>query len=412
VSFTEFGLDPSLLKAVEALGWHRPTPIQKGAIPIVLKGADLIGTARTGTGKTAAFLLPAMHMILPKPRHKTRVLVLAPTRELAVQIEDDLRELARFTHLKGAAIYGGVGYKPQLTALREGFDFIIATPGRLLDHMERGTARFNDLEMLVIDEADRMLDMGFFPDIRRILRQIPRRRQTLLFSATMPAPIVSLAREAQHEPVERVDYNPEGAPAVGITHAIYPVVQSQKADLLQRLLQDRPMQSVLIFTRTKRNADVLARSLERSGRRTELLHSDRTQAQRAQALEAFRTGRVPMLIATDIAARGLDIEEISHVINFDVPSTPDDYVHRIGRTARADAQGDAFTLVAPEEEDEILKIEVRLGHALPRVTLPDFPYRQPPPVIRRPDGTFVFVTPPGVTPKVRSGPPRFRRRRR
>jgi ATP-dependent RNA helicase RhlE len=413
MSFDAFGLDESLTRAVEALGWHRPTPIQEQAIPAILSGGDLIGTARTGTGKTAAFLLPAMHRLLPKPRGTTRVLVLAPTRELASQIEEDLRELARFTKLRGAAVFGGVGYKHQVQALRTGADFIIATPGRLLDHMERGAARFDRLEVLVLDEADRMLDMGFMPDVRRIVRTLPRRRQTLLFSATMPPPIVSLAREAMREPIRRLDCNPEGAPAVGITHAVYPVVQGQKTELLLRLLEGQSMPSVLIFTRTRRHADVLARALERSGRRTELLHGERTQQQRTEALEAFRQGRVPVLVATDIAARGLDIEEISHVINYDVPPTPDDYVHRIGRTARAEARGDAFTLAAPEEEEALARIERRIGGSLPRVTLPDFPYRAAPPVIRRPDGSFVFTPIPGVTlPARRSGPPKFRRRRR
>ena len=411
--FSPFGLHESLIRAIKALGWHRPTPIQEEAIPVIQEGVDVIGTARTGTGKTAAFLLPIMNRLIERSRGQTRALVLAPTRELALQIEDDLRELCRFTRLRGAAVFGGVGYRPQLKALKDGVDFIIATPGRLLDHMDRGTAKFPKLEVLVLDEGDRMLDMGFLPDIRRILKRLPKSRQTLLFSATMPPPIVRLAHEAQRGTVKRIDINPQGAPAIGITHAIYPVLQAQKTDLLLELLAKHPMPSVLIFTRTRRQADRVARAVKKSGLRTEVMHSDRSQQQRLRALEAFRAGKVPVLVATDIAARGLDIEDISHVINYDVPPTPDDYVHRIGRTARVNAKGDAFTMVSPEEEDSVFKIERRLGQSVPRVTLPDFPYAKPPPVIRKPGGGFIFMPIPGVEPvKKKKSPPRFRRGRR
>ena len=410
--FSPFGIHESLTRAIEALGWHRPTPIQEEAIPAVLTGNDLIATARTGTGKTAAFLLPVMHQVLEKPRGRTRALVLGPTRELTLQIEEDFRELARFTKLKGAAVFGGVGYKAQLKALKDGDDFIIATPGRLLDHMERGTANFSALEVLIMDEADRMLDMGFLPDIRRILRQIPRKRQTLLFSATMPPSMVSLAHEALTGEVTRIDINPGGAPAHGITHAIYPVISGQKTELLLKLLEQRSMPSVLIFTRTKLNADHVERSLRRAGIKVELLHSDRNMQQRLRALEEFRRGRVPVLVATDIAARGLDIEEISHVINYDVPGTPDDYVHRIGRTGRVDAEGDAFSLVSPEEEEIVTKIESRLGESIPRVTLPDFPYQQPPSVIRTPGGGVVITRTPGAPPVKRMKRAKRRRKRR
>jgi len=405
-AFASLGLHESLLRAVGDLGFQRPTPIQEQAIPVVLSGRDLVATAQTGTGKTAAFVLPVMHRLLEHPHGKTRVLVLCPTRELAQQVEDDIRELARHTRLRSGTVYGGVGFGAQTKALRGGADVIVATPGRLLDHMERGHADFGRLQVLILDEADRMLDMGFLPDLRRILRKLPRHRQTLLFSATMPNPILELSRECMREAV-RISANPQSATPLAITHAVYPVNRGQKTRLLLEILRRTSMPSVLIFTETKQRADSLFQELTTAGYRAEVLHGDRSQRERTAALQRFREGRVPILVATDIAARGLDIEDISHVVNYDVPQTPDDYVHRIGRTARAEAEGDAFTLASPQEERELSRIEAKLGRSLPRVTLPDFPYEVPSIVVRR-DGSLVG----GEKPKGLAWPGRFGRRRR
>ncbi len=373
-AFESLQLHPDLLRGIKDLGFIRPTPIQAQAIPAILAGRDVIGCAQTGTGKTAAFVLPILHRLLHGPgRGRVRALAVAPTRELALQSMEHLRALSRYVPLKGAAIFGGVPMDPQIQALARGLDIISATPGRLLDHVYEGRIDFGDLQVLVLDEADRMLDMGFLPDIRRIIRLLPARRQNLLFSATMPDPILQLAREILHDPVT-IQIGTRATPAVGIRHAVYPVPRRLKTALLLKLLGNPELSSVLVFTRTKIASSKLAHHLERQGVRVSVLHGDLSQSQRLRALERFRHGRSQVLVATDIAARGLDIDEISHVINYDVPNTPEDYIHRIGRTARAEATGDAFTLLDQEEEPQIRDIERTLNRTLPRVTLPQFDY--------------------------------------
>ena len=375
--FDQFGLEPVLLRAVYALGYEAPTPIQKEAIPAVLAGRDVIGTAQTGSGKTAAFLLPILQRLLKQPPGRTRALVLSPTRELAAQIEVALRGLAKGTRIRGHAVYGGVGMAAQEHALRAGVDVVVATPGRLLDHMSRRNVDFRGLQVLVLDEADRMLDMGFLPDIRRVLRHLPPRRQTFFFSATIPPPIVGLAREMLRDPVT-VNLERKAAPAVGITHAVYPVAQELKTPLLLALLKRDDVPQALVFTRTKHPANRLAQFLDQHGVPCERIHGNRSQAQRTQALAGFKAGRFRVLVATDIAARGIDVEALSHVVNFDVPKVPGDYIHRVGRTARAELTGDAFTFVAPEEEGELRAIERAIGKPLARITLPGFDYTKRP----------------------------------
>jgi ATP-dependent RNA helicase RhlE len=355
------------------MGFTRPTPIQQDAIPPAMQGHDVLACAMTGSGKTAAFVLPILHRLMPKRRGVTRALILTPTRELAAQIEEHLSQIAVHTPMSGAAIFGGVAMGPQEHALRTGVDVIVATPGRLLDHFRFPYARLDGLEILVLDEADRMLDMGFLPDIRRVLRHLPARRQTLFFSATMPPPIVALARELLRHPVT-INLERTAAPAVGITQAVYPVAQDVKASLLVELITRGEMRSALVFTRTKHRANRLAEFLARRGVACERIHGNRSQAQRTAALAGFKSGRFPILVATDIAARGIDVEALSHVINFDVPAVPEDYIHRVGRTARAELTGDAFTFVSPEEEGDLAAIERALGRRLPRVTLAGFDY--------------------------------------
>ena len=375
MSFNTFDLHPDLLRGVAALGFDTPTPIQRDAIPPVHAGRDVLACAMTGSGKTAAFLLPILHRLLGRPRGTTRVLVLAPTRELAAQIDEHRQELGRHTRLTGAAIFGGVGYGPQEQALRRGVDVLVATPGRLLDHFGQPYARLAGLEVLVLDEADRMLDMGFLPDIRRVLQHLPARRQTLFFSATMPPPIVALAREILRDPVTIAVERPP-APATGITHTAYPVASELKSRLLLSLLAQPGTRSVLAFTRTKHRANRLTEFLGRHGIRVERIHGNRSQAQRTQALAGFKSGFYQVLVATDIAARGIDIDALSHVVNFDVPPLPEDYIHRVGRTARAEARGDALTLVAPSEEGDLRTIERAIGTRISRAKLPDFDYDQ------------------------------------
>jgi ATP-dependent RNA helicase RhlE len=375
--FASLGLDPALTRAVRELGFTRPTPVQKHAIPPALAGRDVVACAMTGSGKTAAFLLPILQRLLAHPRRGTRALVVAPTRELAAQIASHLEELAVHTPLTGAAVFGGVGMGPQEHAFRSAVDVLVATPGRLLDHFRQPYARLDQLEVLVLDEADRMLDMGFLPDIRRVLRHLPARRQTLFFSATMPAPIVALVREILKNPVT-VDVERPPAPATGITQAVYPVPQELKGPLLVHLLERGDVRSVLVFTRTKHRANRLAAFLERHRVPCARIHGNRSQAQRTDALAGFRAGRSRVLVATDIAARGIDVESLSHVINFDVPGVPEDYVHRVGRTGRAEATGDAFTFVAPDEEPALRAIEGAIRKRLPRVTLPEFDYARRP----------------------------------
>jgi len=377
VPFSSLHLPSSLLKAIKELGFIRPTPIQTDAIPPAMAGRDVLASAVTGSGKTAAFLLPILHKLIDKPRGTTRALVITPTRELAAQILEDLNDLAVHTPLSAAAVYGGVSMGPQEHAFRSGVDVLIGTPGRLLDHFRAPYAKLGGLEFLVLDEADRMLDMGFLPDIRRILRHVPTRRQTLFFSATMPGPIGVLAREMLRDPAA-VNLARVAAPAVGITQAVYPVAQELKSALLAALLERGEIKDALVFTRTKHRANRVAEYLVRHGIKAERIHGNRSQTQRTAALAGFKAGKYRVLVATDIAARGIDVEELGHVVNFDVPMVPDDYIHRVGRTARAEATGDAFTFVSPQEQGDLAQIERALGKKLPRVTVPDFDYNARP----------------------------------
>jgi ATP-dependent RNA helicase RhlE len=374
VPFTNLGLHPSLLKGLKDLGFTRPTPIQADAIPLAIAGQDLLACAMTGSGKTAAFLLPILHRLIDKPRGTTRALVLTPTRELAAQIVEDLNDLAVHTPLTAAAVFGGVGMGPQEHAFRSGVDVIVGTPGRLLDHFRSSYAKLGGLQYLVLDEADRMLDMGFLPDIRRVLRHVPARRQTLFFSATMPPPIAELSREMLKSPAT-INIERRSAPAVGITHAVYPVPQHLKPSLLLKLLTGGEMHDALVFTRTKHRANRLAKHLGEHGVKVERIHGNRSQSQRTEALAGFKSGKYRVLVATDIAARGIDVTALGHVVNFDVPIVAEDYIHRVGRTARAELTGSAFTFVAPEEEGSLRGIERAVGNRLPRVTLPDFDYQ-------------------------------------
>jgi len=377
VPFNTLKLHPDLLKGIKELGFARPTPIQADSIPPALAGRDLLACAQTGSGKTASFLLPILHKLIEKPRRTTRALILTPTRELAAQILEDLNALAVHTPLTGAAIFGGVGMGPQEHAFRSGVDVIVATPGRLLDHFRMPYAKLEGVEFLVLDEADRMLDMGFLPDIRRVLKHIPAKRQTLFFSATMPGPIGALAAELLKNPV-MINQQRQAAPAVGITQAVYPVAQDLKAALFVELLNRGILREALVFTRTKHRANRLAEYLQNAKISAERIHGNRSQGQRTEALAGFKNGKYRVLVATDIAARGIDVEALSHVVNFDVPAAAEDYIHRVGRTGRAEATGEAYTFVAPDEEPELRAIERAVGKALPRVTLPDFDYKARP----------------------------------
>ncbi|MGH9748897.1 MAG: DEAD/DEAH box helicase, partial [Candidatus Polarisedimenticolia bacterium] len=375
--FSHLAIHADLLKGVKELGFQRPTPIQEQAIPPAAEGRDVLACAMTGSGKTAAFVLPILHRLGPKPRGVTRSLILTPTRELAAQIQAHLEELAVHSPVTGAAVFGGVGMGPQEHAFRSGVDVIVATPGRLLDHLSRPYARLDRLEILVLDEADRMLDMGFLPDIRRILKLLPSKRQTLFFSATMPREIVGLSHEMLRNPVT-INLERKSAPAVGIRQAVYPVARELKSALLAELLSRDLVADAIVFTRTKHRANRLADYLEKRGIATGRIHGNRSQSQRTAALAGFKAGRHRILVATDIVARGIDIEELGHVINFDVPADPDSYIHRVGRTARAEMTGDAFTFVAPDEEGDLTAIERAVGKPLPRVTLPGFDYSRKP----------------------------------
>jgi ATP-dependent RNA helicase RhlE len=376
VNFDQFNLDSRLQAGINFAGYQTPTPIQIAAIPPALAGQDLIGTAQTGTGKTAAFVLPILNKLLNGQRGYTRALIVTPTRELAEQIHENIRLLGRGTQIRSATIYGGVAPGPQVKALREGIDILVVCPGRLLDLLDQNTAKLNRVEILVLDEADRMLDMGFLPSVKRILKFIPTRRQTMLFSATFPNEIEELAAQTLFEPKRiRVDLH---RPANTVTHALFPVPQHLKAALVMALLKQTDTDSVLIFTRTKHRARRLAQQILNAGYRVTSLHSDRTQSQRQAALSGFRSGHYQVMVATDIAARGLDVESISHVINFDIPDTADAYIHRIGRTGRAERNGDAFTLVTPEDRDMVRALEKIMGQPLPQQKLPDFNYEAPP----------------------------------
>ena len=377
MSFQDLKLHPTLLRGVAGLGFGRPTPIQTEAIPHALGGRDILASAATGSGKTAAFLLPILHKLVDRPRRTTRALVLAPTRELAQQIVADFVGLARYTGLRAAAVHGGVGMGPQEKAFRGGTEVIVATPGRLLDHFRSDYAALSGLECLVLDEADRMLDMGFLPDIRRVLAHIPKPGQILFFSATMPAPIEALTREILRTPVN-IALQPGPAPAAGVTQAVYPVPMTLKAPLLVHMLERRHVDEALVFTRTKHRADRLAKHLTRAGISADRIHGNRSQSQRTRALAEFKAGGLRVLVATDIAARGIDVEALGHVINFDVPAVPEDYVHRVGRTARAGATGEAYTFAAPEDGADIARIERVIGSKLPRARLDGFAYETSP----------------------------------
>ena len=371
MSFDDLGLHAPLLAGIASLGFTEPTPIQRAALPPALAGRDVIACAMTGSGKTAAFALPILQRLAGGQRGVTRALVLTPTRELAAQVEESLRDLGRHTKVRSAAVFGGVGAGPQERALRSGVDVVVATPGRLLDHMSQGNTRFDGLEVLVLDEADRMLDMGFLPDVRRILAKLPRRRQTLLFSATLPAPIVALSREVLSDPV-RLDVERPAAPATGVTQTVMPVQQLAKPQLLLELLRRGEVETALVFTRTKHRANRLAAFLDKQGVVCDRIHGNRSQSQRQAALAAFKAGKLQVLVATDIAARGLDIEALPHVVNFDVPGQPDDYIHRVGRTARAQLTGHAITFASPEENGELTAIERAVGRRLERRRLEGF----------------------------------------
>jgi ATP-dependent RNA helicase RhlE len=359
LSFDNLGLDARLLKGVRALGYSTPSPIQEQAIPAVLDGRDVVGCAQTGTGKTAAFTLPSLQLVRPGGR-RPKALIVTPTRELALQIEGVAKQAARFTQHRVAAVYGGVGYGPQAGALRRGVDILVATPGRLLDLCSQKDCRLSDVQILVLDEADRMLDMGFWPDVKRILALLPSGRQNLLFSATMTPEVMRVAGDTLSDPV-RVEVAPPSRPIDAIEQSVYPVNAQQKTDLLLSLIRDHDLSKVLVFTRTKHRADRVARVLGRNGISGAAIHGNRTQAQRQKALDAFKRGSHRVLVATDIMARGIDVDGISHVINFDLPNVPEDYVHRIGRTARAGKSGFAFSLFAPEEHDQLRDIEKTIG---------------------------------------------------
>jgi ATP-dependent RNA helicase RhlE len=380
-SFEDLGLIPELLEAVKDAGYTTPTPIQAQAIPPALEGRDLIGLAQTGTGKTAGFTLPIIQRLLEEGHgggvtagaHRVRVLVLTPTRELCVQVEESFRKYGKHTGLRVAPIYGGVGVEPQSKLLRKGVDVIVATPGRLLDHMERQNVVFDDLEVLVLDEADRMLDMGFAPQLNRIVAEVPRFRQTLLFSATMPPEVEALARKYLRKPLV-IQVGRRSSAASTVKHAVYPVPRDRKTDLLAELLKEKGMDSVLIFSRTKHGADKVVRHLSSRGISSTAMHADKSQGERTRALEDFKSGKVRVLVATDIAQRGLDVSGISHVINYDVPQQPEDYVHRIGRTGRAASTGDAFTFMAPDEIAMVRSIERVIGEPIPRISVPGFDF--------------------------------------
>jgi ATP-dependent RNA helicase RhlE len=377
VKFESFQLHPNIMSGVHAQGYTTPTPIQRQAIPHVMQGRDVMGLAQTGTGKTAAFVLPILERLLQGPRGRVRALIIAPTRELAEQIHESIKELGRQTRLHSITIYGGVGVNPQIQKLRTGVEIVVACPGRLLDHINQGTIRLSSLEVLVLDEADRMFDMGFLPDIRRILKHVPTKRQTLLFSATMPDDIRRLAHDILHDPVTvQVGHT---APVNTVSHALYPVGHHLKTALLLDLLRHADTGSVLVFTRTKHRAKRVAEQLERAGYKAASLQGNLSQNRRQAALDGFRDGSFQILVATDIAARGIDVSSISHVINYDIPDTVDAYTHRIGRTGRAAKTGDAFTLITREDEPVVRSIERVLGAKIERRTLKGFDYTKPAP---------------------------------
>jgi ATP-dependent RNA helicase RhlE len=375
--FSQFHLDPRLMQGIQKAGYDTATPIQEAAIPAALRGRDIIGTAQTGTGKTAAFVLPILNKLLSGQRNVPRALIVTPTRELAEQINDVIKVLSAGTKLKSATIYGGVGPSPQIQALRNGAEILVACPGRLLDLIAQGHAKMANIEILVLDEADRMFDMGFLPDVRRIVKAVPEKRQTMMFSATFPPDVELLAQMALKQP-QKISMGIV-RPAYTVTHALYPVPAHLKSALLLELLKRTDTNSVLVFTRTKYRAQKVAQQILRAGFKVTSLHGDRSQGQRQAALKGFKSGHHDIMVATDIAARGLDVESISHVINYDMPDTADAYIHRIGRTGRAQRTGDAFTLVTPEDNDMIRTLERIMGGPLKRETLEGFDYTRPAP---------------------------------
>ncbi|MFI5336713.1 MAG: DEAD/DEAH box helicase [Opitutales bacterium] len=370
--FKALQLSEPVLRGVQAAGYTDPTPIQLRAIPVVLGGGDLIGSAQTGTGKTAAFALPILTR-LAKHAPRPRVLVLEPTRELAAQVETAFHDFARFTDLRTVAIFGGVGYGHQRTELKRGVDIMVATPGRLMDYIQDGSINLRDVQILVLDEVDRMLDMGFLPVVKDIISRCPRERQTLFFSATVPPEIAAVASFALRNPT-RVEVGIARSVNASVNHALYPVATAQKFDLLVALLAKTDFDSVLVFSRTKHGADKIARKLKVAHHSVAVLHANRSQNQRIEALAGFKSGKYEVMVATDIAARGIDVAGISHVINYDVPENPEDYVHRIGRTGRAQAVGDAFTLVTPENAGDIRDIQRFIGQKIPELRLEGFDY--------------------------------------
>ncbi len=384
LKFDQFKLHPSLMRGIRDQGYDNPTPIQAQAIPTALEGRDLIACAPTGTGKTVAFLLPTLQRLLDGPPRRTRALILTPTRELAIQVNDHLSPLVRHTPLHGTAVYGGVPLGPQQRALRSGASVVTATPGRLLDHIRRGSVDLSRVEVLVLDEADRMLDMGFLPEIRRILDYLPTERQTLLYSATMPQEIVRLAASVLRDPV-RLEVGPGTVPAARITQTLCPVPEHLKTPLLEVLLGEASVESALVFTRTKRRAERLTRQLAKAGVSVTQIHGDCSQGRRVAALEGFRAGRYRVLVATDVAGRGIDVDGISHVINYDLPETAETYVHRAGRTARVEAAGHAISLVTPADERAARTIERAIGQTIERRRLGHFDYSvEPPSYLGRP----------------------------
>ena len=371
--FKALNLSEPILRGVQAAGYTDPTPIQLRAIPVVLGGGDLIGSAQTGTGKTAAFALPVLTR-LGAHAARPRVLVLEPTRELAAQVETAFRDFARFTDLRTVAVFGGVGYGHQRNELRRGVDVIVATPGRLMDYVQDGSIQLRDIQILILDEVDRMLDMGFLPVVKDIIGRCPRERQTLFFSATVPPEIAAVASFALRNPT-RVEIGINRTVNQSVTHALYPVATPQKFELLLALLERIDYDSVLVFSRTKHGADKIARKLKAANHSVAVLHANRSQNQRIEALAGFKSGKYEVMVATDIASRGIDVAGVSHVINYDVPENPEDYVHRIGRTGRAQAVGDAFTLVTPENAGDIRDIQRFIGQKIPELKLEAFPYQ-------------------------------------
>ncbi len=377
MDFQKFEFHPAIAAGISAAGYSNPTPIQKQSIPPVMAGSDVMGLAQTGTGKTAAFALPILHRLMGGERGPVRALIIAPTRELAEQINTSITQLGAKTGLKSMTVYGGVSVNPQIEKLRRGVDIVVACPGRLLDHINQGTINLSRIEVLVLDEADQMFDMGFLPDIRRVLKQLPAQRQTLLFSATMPDDIRRLASDILRQPI--TVQAGSTAPPVTVTHALYPVSQHLKTPLLLELLRHTDTESVLIFARTKHRAKRLGEQLEKAGYRATSLQGNLSQNRRQAALDGFRDGTFQIMVATDIAARGIDVSQISHVVNYDIPDTAEAYIHRIGRTGRAARSGDAFTLVTPDDNVMVRTIEKKLNAALERKTVDQFDYSVPAP---------------------------------